>query len=80
MEDFISVINTDALPFGFQPRLVALHPGDEVYVSRNRYKVSLGEFITDTPLMCIKLIKRNRWWQFWKPKYKGAIYRAMGEV
>ena len=56
---------------------VLLSKGDEAYISRDAYKVKLMEYIPDTPLMCIRLIKRDKWWQFWKPRYKGAIYRMM---
>lgn len=58
-------------------RAYRLVQGDEVYISRNAYKIKLGECISNTPLMCIRLVKRNKWWQFWKPRYKGAIYRMM---
>lgn len=58
-------------------RMVQLHPGDEIYVSRNAYKVKPGFLIPGFPLMCMRLIKRDKWWQFWKPRYKGAIYRMI---
>lgn len=72
LEDFI-------LPIGVPPRLYALKSGDEFYVSRDTYKIPLGEFFPGSPAMCIQLIKRDKWWQFWKPRYKGAIYRIMGD-
>ena len=62
-------------------RIYQLKQGDEItilYASRkDKYRVKLGEYIPDTPLMCIKLIKRDKWWQFWKPRYKGGIYQMM---
>lgn len=53
---------------------------DRLYISRNVYKVKLGKYIPDTPLMCMRLIKRDKWWQFWKPRYKGAIYEMMEDI
>ena len=54
-----------------------LSKGDEVYISRSAYRVKPMKYIPNTPLMCVKLIKRDKWWKFWEPKYKGAIYRMM---
>lgn len=61
-------------------RAYRLRRHDRVYISRNAYKIKLGEYIPDTPLMCIELIKRDKWWQFWKPRYKGAIYEVMEDM
>lgn len=48
--------------------------GDRVYISRDIYKIKLNEYIHNTGLKCVQLHKRNKWWQFWKPRYKGASY------
>lgn len=54
---------------------------DRLYISREfNKKAKLGEYIPDTPLMCVALIKRDKWWQFWKPRYKGTIYEAMEDL
>lgn len=53
---------------------------DRVYISRDVYKIKLGKYIPDTPLMCVELVKRDKWWQFWKPRYKGAIYQVMEDM
>lgn len=58
-------------------RVCPLRKGDEVYISRSAYRVKPMKYIYNTPLMCVKLIKRDKWWKFWEPKYKGAIYRMM---
>ena len=51
---------------------------DRFYISRDFYKkFKLGGYVPNTPLMCIELIRRDKWWQFWKTRYKGAIYQAM---
>ena len=61
-------------------RAYQLRKYDRFYVSRDKYKLKLGEYIPDTPCMCVKLVKRDKWWQFWKPRYKGAIYQMMEDL
>ena len=58
-------------------RAYQLKKHDRFYVSRDKYKLKLGEYIQNTSCMCVRLIKRDKWWQFWKPRYKGAIYQVM---
>ena len=72
VEDGVTYLNN--LFTGVRFRLMQ---GDEVYVSRDVYKIKLMECIPNTSLMCIRLYKRDKWWQFWKPRYKGAIYRMI---
>ena len=36
-------------------------------------KIKLGKKINDH-FICTEKIKRRRWWQFWKPKYRGAKF------
>ena len=41
-------------------RAYQLRKYDRFYVSRDKYKLKLGEYIPDTPCMCVKLIKRDK--------------------
>lgn len=61
-------------------RAYQLRKHDRFYVSIDKYKLKLGEYIPDTPCMCVELVGRDKWWQFWKPRYKGAIYQVMEDL
>lgn len=62
-------------------RMMPLHKGDEVACLLNPGVDSpkIGEYWNGSKLMCVRLIKRDKWWQFWKPRYKSAVFRYMGE-
>lgn len=55
-------------------RVIELHHGDEITVV-GETKTTPGEYLDGTRLLCIRLNKRDRWWQFWKPKYKSSTFR-----
>lgn len=55
-------------------RLLKLHHGDEITIV-GETKVKPGEYLDDTRLLCIRLNRRDKWWQFWKPKYKSSTFR-----
>lgn len=62
-------------------RCIPLHKGDEVAcnLTPGIDCPKLGEYWNGSQLMCVRLIRRDKWWQFWKPKYKQAVFRYMGE-
>lgn len=53
-------------------------PGDEVTLLGNP-TVNPGEYLPGTRLLCIRRNKRDKWWQFWKPRYTSATFRYMRE-
>lgn len=59
-------------------RCCPLHKGDEVTIVGER-ETKLGEYLESTRLLCIRRNKRDKWWQFWKPRYKSSTFRYMGE-
>lgn len=59
-------------------RCCLLHKGDEMTIVGER-KTKLGEYFQGTRLLCIRRNKRNKWWQFWKPRIKSSTFRYMGE-
>lgn len=59
-------------------RCCLLHKGDEITIVGER-KTKLGEYFQGTRLLCICHNKRDKWWQFWKPRIKSSNFRYMGE-
>ena len=59
-------------------RCVRLCKGDEITIVGER-NTKLGEYFQGTRLLCIRRNKRDKWWQFWKPRYKSSTFRYMGE-
>lgn len=58
--------------------LYRLRKGDEVTIVGER-NIKLGEYFQGTRLLCVRLNKRDKWWQFWKPRYKSSTFRYMGD-
>lgn len=61
-------------------RCAPLHRGDEVeipYLVADKPK--LGQRWNCPYFVCVRLIKRDKWWHFWKPRYKSAVFRYLGE-
>lgn len=59
-------------------RCYLLQKGDEVTIVGER-KTKLGEYFQGTRLLCIRRNKRDKWWQFWKPRIKSSTFRYIGE-
>lgn len=59
-------------------RCYLLHKGDVITVVGER-KTKLGEYFQGTRLLCIRRNKRDKWWQFWKPRYKSSNFMYVGE-
>lgn len=55
-----------------------LHKGDEVTILIDE-GIKPGEYWNGRSFMCVRRNKRDKWWQFWKPKYKSTTFRYMGE-
>ena len=55
-----------------------LQKGDEVTILGER-NTKLGEYFQGTRLLCIRRNKRDKWWQFWKPRIKSSTFRYIGE-
>lgn len=70
------------------PRIYCLHDGDEIIVNAVGFENCFGIKIKsinlcdqhfDPNFICIKKIKREKWWQFWKPKYVAVKLRYIEE-
>ena len=59
-------------------RCVKLSKGDVVTII-GEGNTKPGEYYQFTRLMCIRRNKRDKWWQFWKPRYKSSTFEYMGE-
>lgn len=57
-------------------KCIRLCKGDEVTIIGER-NTKLGEYFYGTRLLCIRRNKRDKWWQFWKPKYVSSTFRCM---
>jgi hypothetical protein len=63
-------------------RVYKLRDGDIFWAndeySRLRFNVSLEDLTVGEEVLpgiiCIEKVKRRHWWQFWKPKYRGARF------
>lgn len=55
-----------------------LQKGDEVTILGER-NTKLGGYFQGTRLLCIRRNKRDKWWQFWKPRIKSSTFRYIGE-
>lgn len=59
------------------------HPTSMLYRLRNGDEITIvgeqntkpGEYLDGTRLLCIRRNKRDKWWQFWKPRYKSSTFR-----
>ena len=73
--------NREYIRATYANRCIPLHKGDEVAcnLTPGIDCPKLGEYWNGSQLMCVRLIRRDKWWQFWKPKYKQAVFRYMGE-
>lgn len=59
-------------------RMYRMRIGDQITLINER-NIKLGEYLPGTRLICIRLNKRDKWWQFWKPRYKSATFMYVGE-
>lgn len=76
------LVEDEALPY--TPRIYKLHNGDEIIVNSIGFENCFGVKIKDINIcdqnfdpnfICVKKIKRKKWWQFWKPKYVAVKLR-----
>ena len=75
-------LNSVAAPTNGGTRLYGLGHGDVFVLNDIAIKqtfnmtikeINLGQKINDC-FICLQKIKRKHWWQFWKPKYRGARF------
>ena len=71
----------------YAPRVYHLRHGDVVCVNaigfENCFKMKIKDINLctqqfDPDFICIEKIKREKWWQFWKPKYVGVRLMYIG--
>ena len=58
-------------------RCVRLSRGD-VFTIVGYRNTKPGEYLKGTRCLCIRRIKRDKWWQFWKPRYKSSVFVYVG--